>query len=974
MIYVARVRRSALFVTAASLLLLLLPLVVHADDALWTRHRSFEDFREGTLPDGGQNVYVSRSGRLQTINRQDLNLDGEIDLLFTQDHDHVYAPDALLYWGSPEGFHSLLPELWRSRSPFSLLRWQDEARKRITRLPASGGGRAVAVDLNADDYPDIVFTNMMHNYRPDQPAYVYWGDARGFSSDRRTELPAFLASGVAVGDLNGDTIPEIVLSNRGDERGHIWGLRFHREAYIYWGSADGYAVSRRTSLESSSAADVAMGDFNGDGAPDLAFANSNYEEQSVYVYWNDGEGGFTTNERQVIDQATLQLEEQNVTRRPGLQSLLAADLDGDGVDELVVGGEDKAIGFYGTKVGLDFTRPIVLPVNQCRGLAASDLNGDRRPDLIVGNYGEDRQEPPASSIFWASAKGYSAENRTDLPTLGAKSVDVADLNGDGRLDILFANAHDIERSDVPSYVYWGGPEPEGYAAYRRSELFAFGPEGSAVADFNRDGRQDVLLVSHLSGYHGALPAVVYWGNPGHYYSAASMTKLGVQPPMEHSVADLDDDGFPDLVFLSDRDRKNALVWWGAAGGFTAGNLHELGLESPMSCSIADLNQDGHLDILFTKPGRSLVGPNADVIILWGDGRRFAGGKTTQWKLGSPHTEANAIADLNRDGHLDLIFPLGGTEHSEIYWGSSEGYRQDNHTALMASGAPHVVVADLDNDEWLDLVFTSGAINKRFTVNTPSYVYWGSAEGYSGANRITLEGYTGLDATVSDFDRDGRLDIAMSNYRSDTNRKVPTFIYWGTDAEERVYTDLNRTLLRSGSGSAIAALDLNRDGWDDLVVSNHQFNFDHAGGTDIFWGGPQGFSLSRRHQIPTVGVHLDSMVDAGHVYDRGYEWDYISSAIEAPAKAQFARLHWSASTELGTGVKFQVRTASAANELEGAPWRGPSGFTSYYEKTGTDLDATARAHRFLQYRAVLASPDGANTAYVSEVAVECVAAE
>ena len=949
--------------------------ILSAGEPVQIRRSGFEQLRQGLATDGGQNLYVSRKGRVQTINRLDFNLDGELDLLFTQDHDSVYAPDSLIYWGGIDGFHSLLPEMWHLRAPFSLLTWLDQSRTRITRLPSMGGGRAQIADLNGDTYPDIIFANFMHNYRPDQESLIYWGGTSGFSLANRTALPTFLASGVAVGDLNSDGMPEVVLSNRGDERGNSWGYRLHLESYIYWGTANGFHPTQRTSIPTISASDVAMGDFNGDGAEDLAFANLNREQNSVFIYFNDGTGSFDVDSRQILERDDLRLAriaEDRSGRGQGMQTLLAAELNGDHFVDLVIAGTRNAIVLSGSKNGLDVDRAFTLPANNCQGIAASDLNRDGRPEIVLANRGQipgirQKYRVSSSTIYWTSARGFSPDNRTELPTLGATTVQIADLNNDEIPDILFGNSYDAVGADVPSYIYWGGPD--GYAKYRRKELTSFGTIGSGTADLNRDGRPDILLVSHNSGKHEPPPALIFWGNQGHNYGSASASVLDVHPHMEYSVADLDDDGYPDFVFLGDRS-ASSLILWGSADDIKSRQRTELPVHRPMSSSVADLNRDGFLDILFTVPGTSRsLRANARAVIVWGNATRFSGAPTDEFELSAGGTEANTIADLNQDGWPDLVFPLAGAVSSEIWYGGPHGYRRERSERLPANGAPHAVAADLDSDGWLDLIFTSGPDLTRYTVNTPTLIYWGSPQGFTVDTPGEIEGYTALDATVADFNRDGHLDIAMTNYRSDTNRKVPTFVYWGDGS--RNFSAKRRTLLKAGSGSAVNALDLNRDGWLELIVSNHQENFDHgAAGTDIFRGGPEGFSLTRRDNLPTVGVHLDSMIDAGNIYDRRFRWIYEFDAVTSPPDVSFARLDWQADMKLGTSVTFQIRSAPDEQALRQAEWRGPQGPESSYSDSGARLVDVPSKHRWLQYRALFSSPDGGNTAWLKEVVVEC----
>jgi len=524
---------------------------------------------------------------------------------------------------------------------------------------------------------------------------------------------------------------------------------------------------------------------------------------------------------------------------------------------------------------------------------------------------------------------------------------------------LFGNSRDSQGSDVPSYIYWGGSH--GFSLHRRKELTGFGVISSGIADFNRDDQPDLLLVSNNSGKN-ILPAVIYWGTPDHYYSMARTSLIDLDATMEYSIADLDDDNYPDIVVI--RGDKSVVVW-GSPSGHHKGNDTELPVTPALATSIADLNQDGFLDIVVSLHGTPRR--KAQAAIVWGNSDRFDNAKISQWELAGHAIEANAIADLNRDGFLDLIFPESGSTESEVFWGGPQGFGRHNVLRLKTN-APHVVPADLDNNGWLDLIFTSGFSVREYTANSNTLIYWGSAQGFSDNNTVELEGFTTLDATVTDFNRDGHLDIATTNYRSDTTRELPAFIYWGSS--DKNFSEKRRTLLDAHSSSAIDSLDLNRDGWVDLIISNHQINFDHAAGTNIYWGGELGFSNKRRHHIPTVGVHLDAMVDAGNIYNRRYEWSYISPAIKAPYDFRFAALHWKAQTPSGTTLKFQIRSAKTQKELHQLPWSGSSGPNSFYKESGSTLSNLKKNDRWLQYQAIFGSPDAGNSALLTEISIQC----
>jgi len=609
--------------------------------------KGFDGLKQGSFGDSGANTYVSAKGNLQTVHRSDLNHDGEIDLLFVQDHNLDFAPDSMIYWGGANGPESLLPEMSAYRPPYTLLKHAENAQKSITWIPSLGGGRCVIADLNKDGYLDLVFGNTMHNYRQDMPAYIYWGSATGYHEADRTILPGYTVTGVAVGDLNEDGLPDIVLSNLGFEKG--WDVRFgpmthHLESYIYWGDANGFDSSRRTSLPTVSAEDVAIGDFNGDKHLDVALLNSSVKEPSVYIYWGDGTGKFSEASRQRVSIADPKPAAGD--KAIEMTTLLASDLNGDGLTDLVVAGNRKAIIFSGTKTGLSAERTAELPADNCGGMEAVDLNRDGFVDLVLANTGGDRRSkkaPPASVIYWGDKQGYKVDRSTSLPTLGAKTVKAGDLNKDGFLDLLFGNFNP-DGTSVPSQIFWGSAD--GFAGYRRKELEAFGVVGAGLADLNGDGNLDVFLMNHLSGTN-KLPAVIYWGNKEHYYSSGSVTILDTVVGGMQVIADLDDDGFPDLVMAPESDVP--VIWWGSASGYDTKNRTEVptkavGAKRTHGMGVADLDHDGHLDLVFsgrlTEDGKE-KGPT--VFVVYGNRPAFHG---------QPHHQASARWSRQLRGSLD----------------------------------------------------------------------------------------------------------------------------------------------------------------------------------------------------------------------------------------------------------------------------------------------------------------------------------
>ena len=911
------------------------PTLVAAENA-WVTHSTFQDFSRGRLGDSGVNLYATRSGTLEMIRRWDLNNDGYLDILLGQDHDVLENAHILVYWGRAGGPESILPDL-PDHQPLARLLRQIRLRDRgVTRLPSDGGGRSLVVDLNQDRYPEIVFCNFIHNYSENMSAVIYWGGANGYQAEHRTELPTLLAGGLAAGDFNGDGFIDLAFSNRGIEGGERFGFDRHLESYVYWNGPRGFDPSRRSVVETVSAADCAAGDVDGDGYADLVYVNNNSRHQSVYLY-RGGPGGLSA--------------ERDEWKGGDPVGAHLADVDQDGHPDLVLNhADDRVVLHRGSGRGPTREAWIELPTQGAKQSRTGDLNRDGLPELVLPN-----SRGSSSYVYWNGREGFSPERRSELPTLAATDAVLADYDGDGWVDLVFANEYGGETYDVNSYLYWNGPQ--GFDAAHRKQLQGFGPVSAGGGDLNRDGHADLVLINRSSGTHGSIDSLIYWGNPRHYYSTASVTEIpGTGGLM--TKADLNQDGWVDLVFPAGR------VYWGDPAGYSTDRREELETGG-YSVTTADLNRDGHLDLVVAVGSADATTPDPTGLIRWGGEGGFRSGRETRLPLRCRRPMASSLADFNRDGFLDLIFTDVDSPNTEIFWGDESGtYDPERRLHLKVHSASTAEIADLNADGWLDLIL--GAVYDPERFGRPmrkATLLWGSRDGFSEKRSLELEAFESEEQSVADLNRDGYLDIVMTNYHGYTTRSLPVLIYWG--GPDGSYSESRRSTLPGESTLALTVADLNQDRWMDLIVVNHVERGDHAVGTNIFWGGEEGYSYSRRDWIQSFGPHFSISHDVGNIYHRRLEEEYTSEPLEIADGVRPGRLEWEARTPHGTAVRFQIRSAVSTAKLEQAGWTGPGGREGYFDDPGSEI-RVGEGDRWLQYRVLLTSPDGGSTPVLEEV--------
>jgi len=334
--------------------------------------------------------------------------------------------------------------------------------------------------------------------------------------------------------------------------------------------------------------------------------------------------------------------------------------------------------YFGDGKG-NFRLGFELATHGARGCAVSDLNNDGNYDLIIANYSNGESRKINSYIYW----GKDFKRVSELPTVSGYGVSVSDFNKDGYKDIVFSNYSDGDHADINSYVYWGDPE---YKYETKTELPTHGALGNSVDDFNNDGYPDILFCNHNNEEIKA-KSIIYFGSKDEPFK--NKTQIDTGYPYDSTVADLNNDGYPDIVFSYFSD-GNSFIFWGSKK-MDYSQKTELKTDFATCNSVSDLDNDGYLDIIFScyKNGDNY---NINSYVYWGNSKNQYSERT---QLPTRGAHGNSIADLNNDGNLDIIFSNHHDVNSIIYWGNGSR-KYDKQTSIKTFGATAVSTGNISS--------------------------------------------------------------------------------------------------------------------------------------------------------------------------------------------------------------------------------------------------------------------------------------
>lgn len=348
-------------------------------------------------------------------------------------------------------------------------------------------------------------------------------------------------------------------------------------------------------------------------------------------------------------------------------------------------------------------------------------------------------------------------------------------------------------------------------------------QGVAVADLDGDGRNDIAGgVSRISG-----PPP----HPGHVrvWLQSAEPPGAFEAPVDHAVgpdpsrvvaSDLDGDGLPDLVVASASsaaggppiDLLTVLIADASRpGAFQPGRQIHLGARIS-HIAVGDADRDGRADVVATT-----YGDGAGTAVLWGN-PAGPGGLDPPSAIDASPAGALAIADIDADGWPDFVLDRGDTAWVARHDPSAT--RRFLPRIELASGRnlSCLTVADLDLDGLPDLLLGSretmdaGAPGELLTLRNDA----AEPGRFLPGQRLAMAGHA-FECIARDMDLDALPDIVAAEpiYRSLDRDMIEVFL--GDPAQPGAFRSPVQNVTRSTNAYSAACGDVDGDGWPDVVV-------------------------------------------------------------------------------------------------------------------------------------------------------------
>jgi hypothetical protein len=580
-------------------------------------------------------------------------------------------------------------------------------------------------------------------------------------------------SSVAIGDFNRDGKQDLVVTNFADNT-----------VSVFLGKLGATFATKVDYQTGNGPVAVTVGDFNGDGKLDLAVANLN--DNTISILLGNGNGTF----RNRVDYATAF----------GPFYVVAADLNKDRKLDLVVSTQSLAIsvllgngnGSFGPHV--DYADANGGGAGPAGTAAVGDFNRDGRLDLAIAV-----PDDNAVSVLLGNGDGTFQTFVEYATPANPTAVAIGDFNRDGKLDLAVATAGVVGTASLLM--------GNGDGTFQTHVDYQVGPTPSFIAavDLNGDGKLDLAVdnqncVNFPCGF-GSISILLGRGDG----TFQPHLDYGTGSSPSFAISDFNGDGRLDLaiahencVAFSPCGPGTVSILLGNGNGTFPGEVAYAVGTAPASVAVADFNRDGRLDLAVANSAAGTVS------VLLGKGKGSFRNHV-DYSVGQ-NVGAITVGDFNDDAKMD--FAVTTAVGVSVFLGKGDGTFQTPTSYATGPGPGFIVAADFNGDGKLDLAVTN--VNGGF--GTTVSVLLGNGDGTFQPHNDFPAGTFVFNLAVGDFNRDGKLDLAVTN---NTNvGTVSILLGTGNGSFEAPVTSSTAQFPQS-----LAVSDFNRDGIPDLAVAS-----------------------------------------------------------------------------------------------------------------------------------------------------------
>jgi len=378
-------------------------------------------------------------------------------------------------------------------------------------------------------------------------------------------------------------------------------------------------------------------------------------------------------------------------------------------------------------------------------LQVADLNNDGKQDFVVAN----RNSGAGGNSFVSVRLGTGTGGFINAPDVPMSSVPdqvaLGDLNNDGKLDMV------VMHSGTASLFYIRlGDGLGGFSGTGRINA-SFSPSSFALGDINNDGKLDFLSTSGQSG----TIKVQLGDGLGSFTPQLDVTMT--QTPDNIALGDVNRDGNLDFLVSNFYNNSVSIRLGDGTGRFASSGLTYPVGTRPIGLTLADVNADGKLDFLCPVQGATTATGGVSIRLGTGTGS-FSSGLPDV--VTDPITRTPVVRDVNGDGHVDLLTPNITASTVSVRLGDGTGHFTGTLNVATNDYPSSLGLIDVDSDGNLDfLTANQGVINA--SGNTVS-VRYGNGRGHFFGSLNVLTGAGPVRTAVADVNRDGWLDIVSAN--------------------------------------------------------------------------------------------------------------------------------------------------------------------------------------------------------------------